>query len=154
MLLYKRPYLIFKNKLLVIKKYINKHLNKGFIYFNIFLITAPIFFAKKLKRGIQFCINYRGLNTIIIKTNTLYRLYIRLLSGLIKLKSILNLILLLPLTISKYKKVINEKLYLYHALVNLNILLCPLVYITAQISSKTILITPYRTTLITSTLCT
>ena len=30
-LLYKRPYLILKDKLLVIKKYINKHLNKGFI---------------------------------------------------------------------------------------------------------------------------
>jgi hypothetical protein len=30
--LYKRPYLIFKDELLVVKKYINKHLNKGFIY--------------------------------------------------------------------------------------------------------------------------
>ena len=49
---YKRPYLIFKDKLLVIKKYINKHLNKGFIYFNIFLAAAPILFIKKLKRGI------------------------------------------------------------------------------------------------------
>ena len=52
MLFYKRPYLISKNKLLVIKKYINKHLNKGFIYFNIFLAATPIFFAKKLEGGI------------------------------------------------------------------------------------------------------
>ena len=52
MLLYKRPYLISKNKLLVIKKYINKHLNKGVIYFSISLIAAPIFFTKKLKGGI------------------------------------------------------------------------------------------------------
>ena len=65
--LYKRLYLISKDKLLVIKKYINKYFNKGFIYFNISLVAAPIFFAKKLEGGIQFYINYKGLNTIIIK---------------------------------------------------------------------------------------
>ena len=58
---------MFKDKLLVIKKYINKYLNKGFIYSSIFLAAAPIRLAKKLGGGIQFCINYRGLNTIIIK---------------------------------------------------------------------------------------
>ena len=67
MLLYKRPYLISKNKLLVVKKYINKHLNKRFIYFSIFLVATPILLTKKLGGGIQFYINYRGLNTIIIK---------------------------------------------------------------------------------------
>ena len=50
--LYKRPYPISKNELLVIKKYINKHLNKGFICFSIFLIAAPIFLAKKSGGGI------------------------------------------------------------------------------------------------------
>jgi hypothetical protein len=65
--LYKRPYLIFKDKLLVIKKYINKHLNKGFIRPSIFSIAAPILLTKKLGGDIQFCVNYRGLNTIIIK---------------------------------------------------------------------------------------
>ena len=67
MLLYKRPYLISKDKLLVIKKYINKYLNKEFICPNISLIAAPILSAKKLGGGIRFYINYRGLNTIIIK---------------------------------------------------------------------------------------
>ena len=56
-----------KNKLLVIKKYINKYLNKGFIYPSIFLAAAPILFAKKPGGGIQFCVNYRGFNTITIK---------------------------------------------------------------------------------------
>jgi hypothetical protein len=46
--LYKRPYLISKDELLVVKKYINKHLNKGFICPSISLIAAPILFAKKL----------------------------------------------------------------------------------------------------------
>ena len=67
MLFYKRLYPISKDKLLVIKKYINKYLNKGFIYFSIFLAAAPILFTKKLGGGIQFYINYKGLNTIIIK---------------------------------------------------------------------------------------
>ena len=67
MLFYKRPYLISKDKLLVIKKYINKHLNKGFIYPSISPAAAPIFLTKKLGGGIQFYINYRGLNTITIK---------------------------------------------------------------------------------------
>ena len=49
---YKRPYLISKDKLLVIKKYINKHLNKGFICPSISLVAAPILFTKKLKGGI------------------------------------------------------------------------------------------------------
>ena len=58
---------MFKNKLLVIKKYINKYLNKGFIYSSIFLVAAPILLTKKLGGGIQFYVNYKGLNTIIIK---------------------------------------------------------------------------------------
>ena len=50
--LYKRPYLISKDKLLVIKKYINKYLNKGFIYPSISLVAAPILLTKKLGGGI------------------------------------------------------------------------------------------------------
>ena len=52
MLFYKKPYLIFKDKLLVIKKYINKYFNKGFIYSSISLAAVFILFTKKLKRGI------------------------------------------------------------------------------------------------------
>ena len=56
-----------KDELLVIKKYINKHFNKRFIYFNMSLAAAPILLAKKLERGIRFYINYKGFNAIIIK---------------------------------------------------------------------------------------
>ena len=52
MLPYKRPYLILKDKLLAIKKYINKHLNKGFIRPSILLAAALILLAKKLGGGI------------------------------------------------------------------------------------------------------
>ena len=49
---YKRPYLISKDKLLVIKKYINKYLNKRFIYPSISLAVTPILLTKKLGGGI------------------------------------------------------------------------------------------------------
>jgi len=52
MLPYKKLYLILKDELLVIKKYINKHLNKGFICPSILLAAASILFTKKLGRGI------------------------------------------------------------------------------------------------------
>ena len=52
MLPYKRPYLILKDKLLVIKKYINKHLNKGFIRPSISLVATHILLTKKLEGGI------------------------------------------------------------------------------------------------------
>ena len=56
-----------KDELLVIKKYINEHFNKGFIYLSISLVAIPILLTKKLGGGIQFYINYRGFNTITIK---------------------------------------------------------------------------------------
>ena len=52
MLFYKRPYPISKDKLLVVKKYINKYFNKGFICSSMFLAAAPILFAKKPGGGI------------------------------------------------------------------------------------------------------
>jgi len=52
MLPYKRPYLMLKDKLLVIKKYINEHLDKGFIRPSILLAAAPILLAKKPRGGI------------------------------------------------------------------------------------------------------
>jgi hypothetical protein len=50
--LYKRLYPMSKDKLLVVKKYINKHFNKGFIRPSISLVAAPIFLTKKLGGGI------------------------------------------------------------------------------------------------------
>ena len=49
---YKRPYLISKDKLLVVKKYINEHLDKGFIHPSMSLVATPILLTKKLKKGI------------------------------------------------------------------------------------------------------
>ena len=91
------------------------------------------------------------LTLLRLRTDILYYLYARPLNGLTKLKSILNLILLPPLTASKYGKVTNRKPYLYRASANSNTPLCLLAYVTAQAASKAILIIPYRITLTTST---
>jgi len=56
-----------KDELLVVKKYINKYLNKGFIRPSISPAAASILLAKKPGGGIRFCVNYRGLNAITIK---------------------------------------------------------------------------------------
>ena len=58
---------MLKDKLLAIKKYINKHLNKKFISPSMSPTATPILFTKKPKKGLQFYIDYRGLNTIMIK---------------------------------------------------------------------------------------
>jgi len=43
---------MLKDELLVVKKYINKHFNKGFIHPSISLVATPILFTKKLGGGI------------------------------------------------------------------------------------------------------
>jgi len=58
---------MLRDELLAMKKYINKHFNKGFICPSMSPIAAPIPLTKKLRGGIRFCVNYRGLNAIMIK---------------------------------------------------------------------------------------
>ena len=48
----KKPYPISKDELLVVKKYINKHLNKGFIHPSMSLAATSILLTKKLEGGI------------------------------------------------------------------------------------------------------
>ena len=50
--LYRKPYLILKDELLVIKKYINKHFNKGFISFSLLFTATFVFLIKKPRGGI------------------------------------------------------------------------------------------------------
>ena len=69
--LYNRVKVIFSKKLLVVKKYINKYFNKGFIYVNILLITVLILLVKKLSGGIYIYVNYKEFNNVIIKNRYL-----------------------------------------------------------------------------------
>jgi hypothetical protein len=60
-------YSILEDELLVLRKFLEKNLSKGFIRASLSPTTSPVLFAKKPNRGLCFCVDYRALNTIIIK---------------------------------------------------------------------------------------
>jgi hypothetical protein len=60
-------YNLSKNELLLIKKYLKKHLNKEFIESSTISYASSILFAKKSEEEFRFCVDYRKLNAIIKK---------------------------------------------------------------------------------------
>ena len=60
-----RLYQMFNHKLQKIKKYLIKHLNKEFIFFNFASYVSLILFAEKKDESLHFCVNYRKLNALI-----------------------------------------------------------------------------------------
>ena len=50
-----------------IKKYINKHLGKGFIRLSLSAAAAPILLVRKPGGRLRFCVDYRALNKITVK---------------------------------------------------------------------------------------
>ncbi len=60
-------YNLSKDELLLMKKYLKKHLNKKFIESSTISYVSSILFAKKFKEKLRFCVDYRKLNAIIKK---------------------------------------------------------------------------------------
>jgi hypothetical protein len=60
-------YGISRNKLLVLKKYLEENLPKRFIRFSKSLAASPVIFIKKPSGGLRLYIDYRGLNKITVK---------------------------------------------------------------------------------------
>ena len=56
-----------RNKLQVLKKYLENNLSKKFIQTSLLPAAAPILFVKKPESGLQSCVDYCGLNAFIIK---------------------------------------------------------------------------------------
>jgi hypothetical protein len=56
-----------ENKLLVLHKFLDKNLAKGFIRTSVSPVASLVLFAKKPRGGLRFYIDYYALNTIIIK---------------------------------------------------------------------------------------
>ena len=50
-----------------VKRYLDSHLAKGFIQASSASYSSPVLFVKKPGGGIQFCVDYRRLNTITKK---------------------------------------------------------------------------------------
>ena len=59
-------YSLSQNELAKLKEYIEENLAKNFILYSKSSIRAPILFVKKKDRLLQMCVDYRGLNRIII----------------------------------------------------------------------------------------
>ena len=65
-------------QLKVLQEYIDKNLKKGFIKKSILSISYPILFAPKKDRKLRLYIDYRQLNSIIIKNRYLLLLSVEL----------------------------------------------------------------------------
>jgi hypothetical protein len=60
-------YNMSENELLVLRKFLQENLDKGFIRASTSPAASPVLFAKKPGGGLRFCVDYRGLNAITIK---------------------------------------------------------------------------------------
>ena len=78
------------DKLLVLRKTLNKLLDKGFICVSNSLARAPVLFAKK-ERGLRFYVDYRSLNNITRKNCYPLPLIKKTLSGILKVRYFIKL---------------------------------------------------------------
>ena len=62
-------YSMSHDEALELHQYLDENLSKGFIQISHLQAAISILFVKKSKGGFHFCINYRGLNVIIVKNH-------------------------------------------------------------------------------------
>ena len=79
-------YKMFRDELLVLKKYLKKNLSKGFIKFSQFDCLFSVLFVKKFEKELRFCVDYRELNVIIKKNRYSMSLITETLNRLCKIK--------------------------------------------------------------------
>jgi hypothetical protein len=59
-----RLYPMSRDELLVLRKYLEDHLQKGFIRASSSPISSPVLFVKKPSGGLRLCVDYRALNAL------------------------------------------------------------------------------------------
>jgi hypothetical protein len=79
-------YNLSEGELLLVKKYLKEHLNKGFIESSTAPYASPILFAKKPDDELRFCVNYRKLNAITKKNRYSIPLIAKTIARLFKAK--------------------------------------------------------------------
>ncbi len=79
-------YNLSEEKLLLIKKYLKKHLNKEFIESSTISYASFILFVKKSNEELRFCVNYRKLNAITKKNRYSISLIVETIARLFKTK--------------------------------------------------------------------
>ncbi len=75
-----------EDELLLIKKYLQEHLNKDFIESSTASYASLILFAKKSDEDLRFCVNYRKLNAIIKKNRYSISLITKTIARLFKIR--------------------------------------------------------------------
>ena len=75
-------YNLSEQELRVLKNYIDKHLQSGYIIWSKSSAASSILFIKKKNDSLQLCMNYWGLNAIIIKNKYLISLILEILNQL------------------------------------------------------------------------
>jgi hypothetical protein len=83
---YASLYNMSKEELLLIKKYLQEHLNKDFIESSIASYASFILFAKKFDEGLRFCVNYYKFNVITKKNRYLISLIVETIARLFKVR--------------------------------------------------------------------
>jgi hypothetical protein len=83
---YASLYNLSEEELLLIKKYLKKHLNKNFIESSTASYALFILIAKKSDDELRFCVNYKKLNAIIKKNKYSISLIAKIIARLFKTK--------------------------------------------------------------------
>ena len=84
-------YNLFKKKLAELRRYLNNVLNKKWIKFSISFVNVLIFFVFKKGGELRLCMNYKNLNTIIIKNRSFLLFIIEILNYLCEVKHFIKL---------------------------------------------------------------
>jgi len=64
---FSRLYPMSRDELLVLRKYLQENLNKGFIKASSSPVASPVLFVKKPNGGLRLCVDYRALNALTVK---------------------------------------------------------------------------------------
>ena len=83
-LIFESLYDMSRDELLVLKKYLDDNLIKEFIQASSFSAASPVLFVHKPEDDLWFCVNYRGLNAIMIKNCYLLLLIRKILNWMSK----------------------------------------------------------------------
>lgn len=104
---YKPLYNISQKEFLVLKKYFNENLKKGFICPSFSPTASPMLFIRKLDENLRFYVNYYKLNTFTIKNRYSLLLINETLACILKAKYFTKLNIVSAF--NKLKMAIKEK---------------------------------------------
>ena len=119
--LYILLYNLSQKKLAELRSYLNNVLNKNRIKLSMSLVDISIFFVFKKNERLRLCINYKNLNTIIIKNYHFLSLITKTLNRLYEIKCFIKLNLKNAYHRIQIKKMKNERRRFARAINILNI---------------------------------